>query len=370
MKNPNHEIAELFYRLNIGAPVEEELVTRAFLVVLTNPNVKARDAQLGAMLTGLMVKGPTAREAVMLIRTALNIDGVIRYKPTLPIGQKLVGVAGSGKKGCKTFNISTPACLVASAAGAYIAKPCSGATSSVSGSKDFINTVGAKLLEPNEMIDVLLATGFGMFPIEELIPRFNAVYGGRTFGPTPLSFALPAIVNPIACDVLLYGLSHPNVDLSLNVFRDLGQKNVMVVSSSGDRIHYIDELSTVATNWLGRVENGDIGKVEEFSPTDITSRPPSGPDELKSGASIIENVQLATLILQGKMPGPLEDTIALNAGCILVMAEKTSNLKEGFNLAIEVIRSGKGFKKLEQFIEATGGSRQALSTITATGGVT
>jgi len=300
----------------------------------------------------------------------LNIDGVTRYKPTLPVGEKLVGVAGSGKKGCKTFNISTPACLVASVAGAYVAKPCSVATSSVSGSKDFINTVGAKLLDPNEMIEVLLSTGFGMFPIEELIPRFNAVYGGKTFGPTPLSFALPAITNPIACDVLLYGLSHPNIELSLRVFQELGQKNVMVVSSSSDKVHYIDELSTVAINWLGRVENGEIGKVEEFSPTDITSRPASRSSELKSGASIIENVQLATRILQGKMPGSSEDTVALNAACVLVMAEKASNLKEGFNLAIEVIRSGEGFKKLEQFIDATGGSRQALSTITAMGGVT
>jgi len=33
-----------------------------------------------------MVKGPTAREVVTLIRTVLNIDGVTRYKPTLPIG--------------------------------------------------------------------------------------------------------------------------------------------------------------------------------------------------------------------------------------------------------------------------------------------
>ena len=144
----------------------------------------------------------------------------------------------------------------------------------------------------------------------------------------------------------------------------------MVVSSSSDKVHYIDELSTVAINWFGRVENGDIGKVEEFSPTDITSRPASRSSELKSGASIIENVQLAARILQGKMPGSSEDTVALNAACVLVMAEKASNLKEGFNLAIEVIRSGEGFKKLEQFIDATGGSRQALSTITAMGGVT
>lgn len=123
IQHPNHEIAEVFYRLNIGAPVEEHMIARAFELILSNPHVKARDAQLGAFLTGIMVKVPSVREVVTLIRTALNIDGVTRFKPTLPVSKKLVGVAGSGKKGCKTFNISTPACFVASAAGAFAANP-------------------------------------------------------------------------------------------------------------------------------------------------------------------------------------------------------------------------------------------------------
>ena len=363
IKNPNHEIAEVFYRLNIGALVEDKLIAKAFGLILTNPNVKARDAQLGALLTGLMVRGPSVREVVTLIRTALNIDGVTRYKPILPPGERLVGVAGSGKKGCKTFNISTPACLIASAAGAYIAKTGSSATSSVSGSKDFMSAVGAKILNPNEMIEVLLSTKFGFFPIEEMVPKFDAVYGGKTFGPTPLSFALPAVVNPIACDAVLYGLSHPNVPLALNIFVELGYENVMIVSSSHDKVHYIDELSTLEHNLIGKIDGGNVGKVEELSVASITLRPPSVPEDLRQGDSLIENVQLTLKVLQGKSQGPCEDTVALNAAGILVMAGKETVLADGFNRSIETIRTGAGLRKLEEFIEATGGNKKALSTI-------
>ena len=68
-ENPNHEIAEVFYRLNIGVPVGNDLLEKVFKLILTHPKVKARDTQLGAFLTGLMVKGPTVEEVMILIRT-------------------------------------------------------------------------------------------------------------------------------------------------------------------------------------------------------------------------------------------------------------------------------------------------------------
>ncbi len=362
-KNPNLEIAEVFYRLNIGAPVDLDLVTRAFELILTSPQVKARDAQLGSFLMGLMVKGPTSQEIVALIRTALNIDGLTRYKPNLPHNEKLVGVAGSGKKGWKTFNISTPACFVASAAGAFVAKTGSAATSSIGGSTDLIKTVGVNLLETNAMIAVLQQTGFGIFSIEDTIPKFDGVYGGKAFGPTPLSFAFPAIISPVACETLLYGLSHPDLKLALEVFSMLSYKNVMVVTSTSDDIHYVDELSTLSSNRFGRIEKGVTGPIEEFSPTTLTQTSCSGPDDLQPGLSLIENAQLSVQVLSGKAIGPRGQTVALNAAAILVLASKAADLCQGYALAIDTIRSETGLQKLRQFIDATGGSQKALATI-------
>jgi len=362
-RHPNSQIAEVFYRLNIGAPIELDLLTAAFRLIFTDVHVKARDSQLGAFLTGLMVRGVSAAEVTALIRTALNVDGVRRYKPNLPSGERLVGVAGSGKKGVKTFNISTLAALTASAAGAYVAKPVSGATSSVSGSRDFLTVVGARLLDPTSMIKVLTETRFSMFPIEELIPRFDSVYGGRMFGPTPLSFAFPAVVNPIACDALLYGLSHPNIKLSLEVFRDLGPSDVSVVCSTENGVHFIDELSTLPINMIGRISGKTVEGVKEFNAEDITGRASSKATDLQLAASLVENAQLCLNILKGKSPGPREDSVAMNAAVILQLAAKTSSLEEGFGVAIEVLHTGKAFAKLKQLVEATGGSTRALSTI-------
>jgi anthranilate phosphoribosyltransferase len=362
-ENPNHEIAEVFYRLNVGVPVSDDLVAKTFKLILTHSQVKARDAQLGAFLTGLMVKGPTSSEVVTLIRTALNIDGLIRFRPPIPHGERLVGVAGSGKKGLKTFNISTPACIVAATLGVYVAKPGSGATSSLSGSRDFAMIVGAKPLTHQEMTEVLLTTKFGLFPIEDLIPKFDGVYGGKTFGPTPLSFGLPAISNPIVCDAFLYGLSHPNVKLSLEVFRSFGHKEVIVVASSHDKIHYVDELTPLRVNMVGKITNGMIKEVEEPSLALITQQSPCKPEDLQPGESLIENIQFAVKVLEGKGTPSREHAVAMNAAAILVLANKVANLEEGFKISLETIQSGRCLVKLEEFIEATGGSKKALYTL-------
>lgn len=298
-----------------------------------------------------------------LIKTALNIDGFIRFRPPIPQGERLIGVAGSGKKGLKTFNISTPACIVAATVGAYVAKPGSSATSSISGSSDFAKIIGVKFLTHQEMSEVLLATRFGFFPIEDIIPKFDGVYGGKTFGPTPLSFGFPAITNPIVCDAFLYGISHPNVKLSLEVFKSFGYKEVIAVTSSHDRIHYVDELTSLKVNMVGRIIGGVIKDVEEPILTSIIQHSSCEPSDLQPGESLIENIQFAIKVLEGKGTAPREDAIALNAAAILVLANKAITIEEGFKASLDAIRSGRCLTKLEEFIEATGGSKKALHTL-------
>jgi anthranilate phosphoribosyltransferase len=361
-QNPNHEIAEVLYRLNVGRPVTD-LIENAFHLLLTDPYVKSRDAQLGAFLSGLMVQGVSASEVEILIRTALNIDGLPRYKIAVPDGERLIAVAGSGKKGLKTFNISTPSCIAAAAAGAYVVKPGSKATSSVSGSVDFLCVVGARPLALEDMSNVLLATKFGFFPIEGYIPKFDAVYGGKTFGPTPLSFALPAIANPIVCDALLYGLSHPNVALSLEVLGRFRIPNVLVVASSLDDIHFIDELAPFPANYIGRIENDEVHGVEKVDVTTFMHGAYASAEDIRPAASLIENIQRSVMALAGRDVGPREDVIALNAAAILLLAKKVASLEDGFAMIRELIRNGVVLQKLKEFILATGGTLHSINTL-------
>lgn len=53
----------------------------------------------------------------------------------------------------------------------------------------------------------------------------------------------------------------------------------------------------------------------------------------------------------------------MNAAAILVLANKVASLEEGFKISLEAIQSGKCLLKLEEFIEATGGSKKALHTL-------
>ena len=361
-RTPNHRISEVFYRLNIGAPLDEDLLAEAFELILTDPHVKARDTQLGAFLTGLMVRKPSVREILLLIRTALNIDGIKRFRPTLPSNELLIGVAGSGKKGLKTFNISSAACFVASALGVYIAKPGSSATSSVSGSKDLVRALGAVPLETPEMIDVMQRTHLGIFPIEDQIPRFDSVYGGKIFGPTPLSFGLPAIVNPLACDALYYGLAHPNVELAQETLHGLGFENAIVVTSSKDGIHYIDELSTLSLNRVAKVEKGQLMPVDEsiVMSLGITSDDVSG---LEAKDSLFENVQYVLKVLKGKGPESAIKTVALNAAGILLLAKKVETLAEGFNQSLRAIDSDAAYEQMCRFVEATGGTTKTITNL-------
>lgn len=359
----NYYISEVLYRLNVGASIELDILKKAFLSILTDEKVKARDTQLGALLSGIMVKGPTADEVVELIKVALSVDRYRQISVTLPRNEILVGVAGSGKKGVKTMNISTPACIVAASGGAYVAKPGSSSTSSVSGSADFVKSIGLNFNDFDSMVNALTETGIGFFSIEGLIPRFDTVYGQRMFGPNPLSFAFPVFLCPISCDVFLYGLSHPNIGLSLEVFAKLDVQNVLVVCSTDDNIHFIDELGLFGHNYVGGINKGIRGKVVEFNPMEELEIPRYNTEEISAAPSMLENIRLALNVIRGKYRGPREDIIAINAGAILYLAGKVANRKEGFCLARQLIRDGVAFSKLIHLVESFGSGMASIEML-------
>jgi anthranilate phosphoribosyltransferase len=68
-----------------------------------------------------------------------------------------------------------------------------------------------------------------------------------------------------------------------------------------------------------------------------------------------ENKKIALDILSGKEQGAKRDVVLLNAGVSLYIAEKCDSIKDGIELAKEMLDSGKAMAKLEAFVEATNG---------------
>ena len=180
IQGKNSNISHVLNHLNIGKDVDGELLKTTFKELFTRKDVIARDTQLGAILSGIMAKTPSVEEVTSLINVALSLDSfqVIDLKQN--ITDPIICVAGSGKKGVKTINISTPASIVAASAGAFVVKPGSHSTSSVTGSSDFMISLGLKIKDVHSTIEVLKNTGFGFFQLKILF-RHLTVYMERKF---------------------------------------------------------------------------------------------------------------------------------------------------------------------------------------------
>lgn len=138
---------EVIYRLNIHKKPTPYLLKRAFQEILLQPKLSLRDVQLSALLQCMMISNPSVTQITALLEVPLKIAKMDKAKAKLilPSHKKLIGVAGSGKKGFKLINVSTPASLLASSLGAYVSKTVSKATSSYLGSSDLLTLAGANL---------------------------------------------------------------------------------------------------------------------------------------------------------------------------------------------------------------------------------
>ena len=362
--NRNNVVSEVLYRLNVQSKVDLKRLEEAFDSVLSNSKQSIRDIQLGAILTGIMARGPTKDEIVALLNSVFKLDKFNprkRYKIKIPKGEILVGAIGSGKKGTKTMNISTPALLTAASVGAFTAKVASCSTSSLTGSADFLREVGVNLNHSIKEIEkIIIKTRFGAFTIENLLPKFDSVYAKKFYAPHALSFGLAALASPIKYDNFLYGLAHPNIDLAINVLKKFGIKDVMVASTTNDGIHYLDEMGIYGITKIKGIQSGKVGHTKEFNPIIELGISRYKPQDICEGRNKKDNIKLVIDVLRGKGEKAREDVICINAGTILYLAKKAKDLKEGYIISKRAIKEGLPFKKLLEVIKESSGDERKI----------
>lgn len=357
---------ELLFLTNIGRDVSKDIAYDAFIGAITENNPERRTYMMGMILNGLMAKGPTDDEIVGLLDAAFSMD---EFNPeerkNFPSANKTITVAGSGKKGFKTVNISSLACIIASCYdNITILKLCSPSTSSTTGSQDFFTSIGGKIDVSQEALDKQTQLlGVGFYPVERVLPRFASVYSGHYFAPHALSFALAAMTCLYKTDYLLYGLSHPNLSLSLELFRRYGYPHALVVTSTFDGIHFIDEMldqSGVGIQGYRDLEElnprratinlGDeLGLIYGKSVRDAISQDEDKESNIIKGLSGLFGG--STLSLQ----------LAINAALILLAANTEQNFKLLFEACLKIINTGKPIEKLRSLVEASGGDKELLN---------
>lgn len=359
---PAH-FGQFLHRVNAGHCLAYEEAREYMRMVLAIGDDRQRSAQLGVLLNGIMAKHPTVEEATGVIDAALELDlHRLADRPVHPFsGEQVVGMAGSGKKGVKTPNISTSAAVVAAAAGIKIAKCASAATSSVAGSADTLKNLGVHLSgDIDRTLDVMAACNLGVFEIEHLVPRFDAAYGGLFFAPHVLSLAFPALLLPVKVDNMLYGIAHPDVTLSLEVLRRYHRGDVLVVSSTPDNVRWIDEVGIVGETSLVGVLGGRRGHLRRLALGDILGVGPYDITDVAPGRTAAEQARIVVDILAGRAPRALVDFVAVNAATLIYLGSTDRTVPESFDLAREVLLGGAAMALLRDLAHRSGGGDAAI----------
>ena len=297
-----------------------------------------------AILTGLRVKKETIGE----ISAAATVMRELSTKVNVPYDSKFLDVVGTGGDGSHTFNISTATIFVAAAAGAKVAKHGGRSVSSKSGSADVLESLGVNLnLKPEQVAECIEETGIGfMFAPNHHSAMKNVAPVRREMGVRTLFNILGPLTNPASAPNTLLGVFHPDlVGICVRVMERLGAEHVLVVYGRDS----MDEVSLGAATLVGELKDGKVSEYEihpeDFGMTMMSSRNLKVADADESRAVLLG-------VLDNK-PGAAREIVALNAGTALYTANVAASIREGIQLAREVIASGAARAKLEAFVAAT-----------------
>lgn len=302
---------------------------------------QATDAQKAAFLTALAMKGETVDEITAAARILRK-----HCEPFENDGDVLE-IVGTGGDGSNSFNISTLASLVTSAAGVPVAKHGNRAASSKCGTADCLEALGVKIdLEADKMKGVLDEINLCFLFAQKYHPAMRFVGAVRKeIGIHTLFNILGPLANPAKANMQLYGVySEELVEPLAHVLHNLGVKRGMAVYG----MDCMDEISLSAPTKVCEF-NGDEFSSYEITPEQFGMKRCAKSDLL--GGDPEENAQIAREILQGQ-EGPRLDAVLLNAGAALHIAKEIS-MEEGIALAREMVTSGKAQKQMELFIEKT-----------------
>ena len=264
--------------------------------------------------------------------------------------REILDVCGTGGDHQNTFNISTTVAIVAAAAGITVAKHGNRAITSKSGSADVLETLGIRIdLTPEETARSLEENGFAFFFAQKYHPAFKNIGPARKLcaeqGQRTIFNFLGPLLNPARPSAQLIGVPKPALcEPIAKVLQSLGIRRGMVVCGDVGQ-GYLDELSTLGVNQVAEFYQDRGFSVEEMDPKSFSIGPVQLND-LKGGSSE-ENATLIRNLLNGSEKGPKRDAVLLNAGAALFVAEKSSSLTEGWDLAAQLIDDGTAAKKLE-----------------------
>ena len=261
-------------------------------------------------------------------------------------GMEVLEIVGTGGDKSHTFNISTTSAFVIAAAGIKVAKHGNRAASSLSGTADCQEALGADInQDPEKALRLLTDVGVCFLFAQKYHTAMKYVGGiRRELGIRTVFNILGPLTNPANPEYYLLGVYDEYlVEPIAKVLDKLGVKRAFVVYGQ-DRL---DEISASAPTTVCELRDGYYRSMvitpEQFGLVRGTK------DELVGGTAE-ENAKITREILNGTIQGTKRIAVLLNAGAAIYVAGKADSIEEGIRTAAELIDNGRAERVLDDYI--------------------
>lgn len=318
---------------------------------------KATNAQIGAFLTALRLKGETSEEITAFTKVMKNCCNKIHPN----VKGRLVDTCGTGGDKIKTFNISTTSSFVVAGADIAVAKHGNRSVTSKCGSADVLERLGLNLnIEPKKVEKAIEQVGIGFMFAPAFHPAMKYAIGPRReMGIRTVFNVLGPLTNPASANAQLLGVYDPQLtDPLANSLKSLGCEEAMVVHG----LDGLDEVSTIGRTIISWLKKNEV-TTKEMAPKDFHIKQA----ELKDikGTTPEESVQVTFKILFGitDTDDPKSEIVQLNSAAAIIVAGKAEDFGYGIELAKESIESGCAYKKLKELVKFSDGDISKLEKL-------
>lgn len=297
------------------------------------------EAQIAAFLTVYMMRSITVdelqgfRDALLELCIAVPVEDY-----------NTIDLCGTGGDGKNTFNISTLASFVTAASGVQVTKHGNYGVSSVSGSSNVMEHMGVKFTNDTDILKRCLdEANICVLHAPLFHPAMKNVGGIRkALGVKTFFNMLGPMVNPAFPKNQLVGVFNLELARVYGYLYQQSAKNYTI-------LHALDGYDEISLTGATRVISNRFEQQltpEDFGVSSITAEDIFGGDTVEEAASIFKTV------LSGQGTDAQNHVVAANAGMAIATVNGCTP-KQGFEKALETLKSGKAQKHLNQLVALT-----------------
>ena len=278
----------------------------------------ASPVQLAGFLVALRAKGLTVDELTGLV------EEMLAHAVRIEVPGRAVDIVGTGGDLKHTVNISTMAALVVAGTGVRVVKHGNRASSSSTGTADVLEELGLRLDQPPARVaELAQEVGITFCFAQVFHPSMrHAAVARRDLGiPTVFNFLGP-LTNPAQPAAAAIGV--PDARMAPLMAGVLAARGISALVFRGH--DGLDELAATGPCEVWWVRDGRV-EAQALDPVADLGLSPIVVEDLRGGDARV-NAEVVRQVLAGA-PGPVRDTVVLNAAAALAADGSRPGTGEG-----------------------------------------